>query len=147
MEMLPYRVELAARVEPAFIGKRVLIAEDEILIALDLEDMLVRMGFTIAGLARDVASTLDLLHTTPIDVAVLDFQLGRDTVHPVTEALAGASIPFVLATGFKPDRSYPEAPLLQKPYSFDEIKECMVQLLAAPADQHALKTGMLCQTE
>ena len=129
MEMHSFRVEMESSVEPTFLGKRILIAEDETLIALDLEDILCRMGFDVVGSARNVPAALDSIKSLALDAAVLDYRLGQDTIHPVAEALRLAAVPFALATGLEPETTYVGAPMLRKPYSFDEIKTCMMSLL------------------
>src|SRR6266496_2388858 len=71
-----------------FTGVRVLIIEDETLIALLLEDMLTDLGCTILGSASTVETAIDMLDRTPPSIAVLDINLGGEKSYAVAEALA-----------------------------------------------------------
>jgi CheY-like chemotaxis protein len=100
-------------------GTRVLVVEDEFLIALDLTTVLREAGASVVGPAHSASEALDLLETAVIDVAVLDLDLGGHWVDPVAERCAALGIPFVFHSG----RGLPDAmrarfagvPLLEKP--------------------------------
>jgi DNA-binding NtrC family response regulator len=79
-------------------GERVLVVEDEVLVALDLEAILSDAGADVE-LARTTQAALERLSCAPITVAILDVRLGRDTVSPVASRLAESGIPFVFYTG------------------------------------------------
>lgn len=79
-------------------GPLVLVVEDEVLIAMDLERLLGRHGFRVLGPAATVAGALRLLDGAPPDVALLDVNLRGEMVTPVAEALRARGIPFVLAS-------------------------------------------------
>jgi DNA-binding NtrC family response regulator len=79
-------------------GERVLVVEDEVLVALDLEAILNDAGADVE-LCRTTQSALDRLTSAPITVAILDVRLGTDTVTPVASRLAERGIPFVFYTG------------------------------------------------
>lgn len=99
-------------------GCRVLVAEDEPLVAMLLEDVLQDAGAIILGPAATVAEALALAQQQP-DVAVLDLNLSGDTCLPVADALAEARVPFLVATGFGADAPLPRhagVEVLQKPY-------------------------------
>jgi DNA-binding response OmpR family regulator len=78
----------------------VLVVEDEVLIAMDLERLLGRHGFRVLGPAASVAGALLLLDDAPPDVALLDVNLRGEMVTPVAEALRARGIPFVLASAY-----------------------------------------------
>lgn len=81
-------------------GPLVLVVEDEVLIAMDLERLLGRHGFRVLGPAATVAEALLLLDDAPPDVALLDVNLRGEMVTPVAEALRARGIPFVLASAY-----------------------------------------------
>jgi CheY-like chemotaxis protein len=81
-------------------GRRILIVEDEAMIALLIEDVLTDLGSTVVGPASRVEEALEFARSAEIDLAALDLNLGGDPVYPVAEALAGRGIPFVFMTGY-----------------------------------------------
>lgn len=86
-------------------GKRVLIVEDEWLIADDLVRALRAEGAQIVGPAASVEAAMRLLETSQVDAAVLDIQLDKgSSVYPVAEALRDLHVPFLFATGFDEER-------------------------------------------
>ena len=78
---------------------RILIVEDEPLIALTVEDMLVELGYEVAGTVGRLDEALAFVQREQIDGALLDVNLGRDKIDPVADALASRRCPFVFATG------------------------------------------------
>ncbi len=88
-------------------GLRVLVVEDEFLIALDLEQMLRRLGCHVIGPVPSVARALALLAGEPPDFAILDVNLGPERTAPLAEALRARGVPFALSTGYDP-RQLPE---------------------------------------
>jgi two-component sensor histidine kinase len=103
-------------------GLRLLIVEDAVLLALELESGLEDAGAIIAGNAADLEEALSMLHL-PFDAAVLDANLNGKSVAPVAEALRARSVPFVFATGYG-DAAAPmgfDAPIVRKPYTVNQI--------------------------
>ena len=97
---------------------RVLVVEDDGLIALTLEDLLEELGCQVAGSAGSVAEALAWLEAgNGLDAALLDVKLGTEMVFPVAEALAARHIAFAFTTGLgeAPDARFRSAPLLTKP--------------------------------
>ena len=84
-------------------GKRVLIVEDEPLIALDHTAVLSAAGAEIVGTCATVSQALDCLKRSPVDVAVVDFLLADRNSEPLQAALRQRHIPFVVVS------SYPRA--------------------------------------
>lgn len=76
----------------------VLVVEDEVFLAMELEAALTDGGFRVLGPAASVRDALDLLTSECPDAAVLDFNLGRDKVTPVALQLKTLGVPFVLAS-------------------------------------------------
>lgn len=80
---------------------RVLIAEDEFLIATDLAEAFESEGAQVLGPASSVKTAMALLETTPaVDCGVLDLNLGGELVYPLADALARRDVPFLFTTGY-----------------------------------------------
>jgi CheY-like chemotaxis protein len=116
-------------------GRRVMIVEDQMLLAMELESLLVELGCTVLGPVPSVARALALLEQQRPDAAILDVNLNGQTALPVAEALTAQGVPFVLATGYT-DALQPElqgAPRLSKPVNHNELVRALVQVLDASA--------------
>lgn len=107
-------------------GLRVLIVEDEALVAMLLEDMLTEHGCQVAGTASRSAQAVEMIAASDSEVqaAILDMNLGGESSLPVAEALAAKGLPFVFATGYGaggvPD-GWRDRPTLQKPFSHEDV--------------------------
>ncbi len=108
---------------------RILIVEDEPLIAMMLEDFLEILGRVPAGTADSVASALELVEAGGIDGAILDLNLrGGETSLPVADALAAAGVPFLFATGGSHDslaERFRNRPALAKPFTMDSVAKAL----------------------
>jgi CheY-like chemotaxis protein len=105
-------------------GRRILIVEDEALVAMLVEDALLDAGAEVIGPVATVAEAMALLETAPLDAAVLDLNLAGETSTPVADALATRGVPFVVATGYGAEGLPPghsAVPVLAKPYDPDEL--------------------------
>jgi PAS domain S-box-containing protein len=112
-------------------GARVLIVEDAVLLAMELETGLSDAGATIIGPAYELEEALALLDQ-PIDAAVLDANLNGHSVSPVAEALAKRKVPFVFATGYGETGGAPggfDAPVIRKPYDVHQVAAAVAELL------------------
>ena len=110
---------------------RVLIVEDAVLLALELQTGLSEAGATVVGPAYELEEALELV-SQPIDVAVLDANLNGRSVTPVAEALARRGIPFIFATGYGDAGDAPggfEAPVIRKPYDGAQVATAVADLL------------------
>ena len=111
---------------------RVLIVEDEIIVALFLEDVLAEFGYDVAG----VVSDLDAAMARPqdYDVAVLDVHLNGRPVFDFADMLAARGTPFVFATGYG-ERGIPERhrgrPVLQKPFQPADLQRVLARIASA----------------
>jgi DNA-binding NarL/FixJ family response regulator len=101
-------------------GLQVLVVEDQLIIAMDVESVLASHGASIVGTAATSDEALRLVSATPPDVAVLDVNLGAGTSIPVAEELVKLNIPFVFATGYGDTTMIPShltvAPIVRKPH-------------------------------
>jgi CheY-like chemotaxis protein len=113
----------------------ILVVEDEMLLAMMLEDMLDDLGYRTIKAAR-LAKATELAATAEVDCAILDVNLDRETSYPVAEALRQRGIPFVFSTGYGAvglNTEYRDCPILSKPYSQQELKRVLAKTLALSA--------------
>ena len=96
-------------------GRRILLVEDEYMIAEDLQQALEAIGAEVVGPAPTVADAMGLLDTAEIDLAILDVNLGGEYVWPLADALQARGVRFVFATGY--DQS-------AMPARFCEVRRC-----------------------
>ncbi len=117
---------------PILTGLRVLIVEDEQLVAMLIEDFLEELGCKVVGPASTIAETLALIETAEIDLALLDLNLRRgETTYPAAAALAERSVPFAFVTGLTAqslEGSYKGSPTLQKPFRMEDLERVLVDL-------------------
>ena len=113
----------------------VLIVEDQMLIAMDVEAMLEDEGLTRVRVAGSVADALVAIRTDCPQIAILDVNLGDGTSIPVAEELARRGVPFVFATGYGDMSMIPEAftaaPLVRKPYEGSALVAAMALALCS----------------
>jgi CheY-like chemotaxis protein len=81
-------------------GKRVLIVEDEILVAMHLEDLLMAMGHSVVGPATRLSEAMTFARDDDFEFAILDMNLAGTPSQPVADILRQRGIPFVFATGY-----------------------------------------------
>ena len=86
--------------ESLFQGRRILLAEDEYLIAEAMRRNLEKAGATVVGPVASVVAALALVESEQIDGALLDVSLRDQEVFPVADALFARGIPFLFATGY-----------------------------------------------
>ena len=113
---------------------RILVVEDEPLIAMVIEDYLESLGHDVAGTADSVETALAMVADGRFDVAILDVNLrDGEPSWPVADALAAASKPFLLATGGHveppPDR-HAGARVLSKPFTLEGVRAGLDGMLA-----------------
>jgi DNA-binding response OmpR family regulator len=103
---------------------RVLLVEDEPLIALALESTLSELGFDVVATATRISSALEAAGRETIDCAILDVNLGSQRVDAVADALAARGCPFFFMTGYGtsdlPSRHAARA-VLQKPFRLEQL--------------------------
>ena len=107
---------------------RLLLVEDEALIALMLEDMVEGMGCAVTGLAPRVALGVSMADSGDFDVAILDVNVAGENVEPVAERLATRGVPFIFATGYGeagvPLR-YRDRPVVAKPFRSEQLEAAL----------------------
>ncbi len=101
-------------------GQHILLAEDEALIALDLEEIIVAEGGEVAGHASRLSRAMALVDAQCVSLAILDFRLSAENSLPLAEKLCDYGIPFVFYTACALDElseARPRAPIIRKPAS------------------------------
>lgn len=113
---------------------RVLVLEDESLIAMMIEDMLQELGCSVAGSAATVEGAIKLIQKGDFDFALLDMNLGGRPAEKVAEALIAGGVPFAFATGYG-QQGLPShlqgQPVLQKPFLRLELEKVLRNTLDA----------------
>jgi len=114
---------------PSLAGRRVLLVEDEYMLAEDLRAEIERQGADVLGPAANVADALMFLARGPAPhVAILDINLQGEMVYPVADALRARGIPFVFATGYEAwaiPEAYADVPRVEKPVEQKRIAEAL----------------------
>jgi DNA-binding response OmpR family regulator len=109
---------------PTLAGKRVLIVEDNFLIAQELRAVMREAGCAACGTAPSSAAALKLLRDDRPDGVLLDVGLGDSDASPIAQALAARGVPFVVVTAYEPEQLPPVLrgrPCLSKPYSAESL--------------------------
>jgi two-component sensor histidine kinase/DNA-binding response OmpR family regulator len=117
-------------------GKRIMIVEDEALVAMILEDQLNELGFAISSTCASVSDALKAIAADRPDGAILDVNLGGQLVYPVADQLMDRGIPFVFVTGYgreSVDRRYASIQVLEKPVDQQALRGIFTTAGAAPA--------------
>lgn len=112
-------------------GRHILIVEDEMILALDLEEMMKEFGCTAAVVSR-IGKAVPLIAAQTFDAAILDLNLAGEPSFPVADELIRRGIPFVFATGYGPDGvlpAYRSHPVLAKPYSRRDVEAALLRAL------------------
>ncbi|MDC6625770.1 response regulator, partial [Leclercia adecarboxylata] len=111
------------------VDSRILLLEDQMLIAMDVEGMLSDRGFANVTVTNSTDEALIFMRGVTPDAAILDINLGRDTSIPVAEELLKRGVPFIFATGYGEGSIIPEAlgsaPIVRKPYEAEMLIDAL----------------------
>lgn len=113
-------------------GKKILVVEDEFLVATLLQDILESAGCTVSGPIARVPEALDAVDHETYDAAVLDVNLGGDRIDPVADALSRQNIPFMFVTGYGTTGlpgDYAARPRLCKPFRMADLLNTLSRLI------------------
>jgi len=113
-------------------GNRVLLVEDEILVAMMMKDILTELGFSVIGPFSRLAEAMVAAVHDNIDAGIIDVNLGGEFVYPVADVLAAREIPFVFITGYgveSIDSRFGYVPIVKKP-----VQRQVLQKIFIPAD-------------
>ena len=115
-------------------GGRILVVEDEMLLAMSLEDLLVSYGFEVVGPASRIDVAVRLACSEAIDAGILDLNIAGEEVYPVADALAARGIPFLFITGYNAAaiiQKYAKRPMLQKPFKPEVLRKTPNEMLSS----------------
>lgn len=111
---------------------RVLVVEDESLVAMMIEDVLFDLGHTVIGLAGRLDAALRAAAELSFDLAVLDLNLNGERTDPIAATLRSRGIPFVFATGYGAagvSEDWRGVPVIQKPFQPDDLAAAIAAAL------------------
>lgn len=118
-------------------GENVLLVEDSLIIALDAEDVLERLGAETVSTASTITGALEAIERSKPSVAMLDINLGDSTSYAVADRLAESGIPFLFASGYGEQAQLPERHrdrvVLQKPYTLENVARALDPLVQKDA--------------
>lgn len=113
-------------------GCRVLLVEDEVLVAMLVEDILTDLGCTVVGPAARLDAAIEAARSQDIDIAMLDVNLAGARVFPVADVLAGRGLPFIFMSGYGEsglEGPHTGRPVIEKPFNPDSIAEKLRETL------------------
>jgi len=120
---------------------RILIVEDEYLIATTLHDALESVGSVVVGPVPSVQKAMKAIASDPkIDAAIVDLNLGGALAYPVADALLARKIPFIFTSGYEDDvlrTRYPQIKNCLKPYLFLNMEQALTSAISG-ADPGAM---------
>jgi light-regulated signal transduction histidine kinase (bacteriophytochrome)/CheY-like chemotaxis protein len=124
---------IAVETSGQLISGPALLVEDSLIIAMDAEDILLRLGAETVATASTVPQALAELVDAKPAIAILDINLGTETSLPIADRIRALGIPYLFATGYGEQAQLPEAhrdaPVLQKPYTIEGVARGISELL------------------
>ena len=124
-------------------GVRVLVVEDEYLVAILIEEILQSAGCVVMGPVPRLPEALDAIDRESCDVAVLDVNLAGERINPVADALSERNVPFLFVTGYGANslpREYAQRPHICKPFRMAELLGALSSVVK-PRVQRAAHSG------
>ena len=118
-------------------GLRLLIVEDEMMVAMMIEDLLTDLGCVVVDVSGTLSRGLELAADArlSLDGAILDVNLGGEKVYPIADVLAARGIPFIFATGYGTagiTEAYSHVPTVAKPYNLTALQQALSGLRGPP---------------
>lgn len=124
--------------QPVSAGLRILLVEDEAMVAMIIEDTLSDLGCEVVGPMSSLERALAAAQTAErIDGAFLDVNLRGELVYPVADALQARGVPFAFVTGYGEkgiDARYRGAPVLTKPFMPETVEQLVTRHMARRAN-------------
>jgi DNA-binding response OmpR family regulator len=114
-------------------GRRILLVEDESLIAMAMEETLTDLGFAVVGPIGSQAKAVAAAQREELDGAILDVNLDGQVIYPVADVLTARDVPFFFVTGYNVgsiDSRYAHIPILQKPIDLQELQRLLPKDMA-----------------
>jgi DNA-binding response OmpR family regulator len=118
------------------LGRRILIVEDDLMIAMLIEDMLADLGHVVAGVAGTVAEGTAMVEAVQSpEAAILDINLGGESVFPLADTLRARGVPMIFSTGYA-DAGLREADrdsqVLRKPFRIGDLDAALKAVFDRP---------------
>jgi len=113
-------------------GTRVLLVEDESLVAMSVEDMLLDLGCIVAAQATSLSEALERAQAGGFEVALLDVSLNGKQIFPVAEFLSDQGIPFAFASGYGRaglPEEFRNRPIVPKPFQIQDLSAALTAAL------------------
>jgi two-component sensor histidine kinase/CheY-like chemotaxis protein len=110
-------------------GNRILLVEDEVLVAMMMRDMLSEIGFAVVGPFNRLGDAMVAVVHEDIDAAIIDVNVGGEFVYPVADVLVARRIPFVFLTGYgveSIERRFGFAPVIKKPVQRQVLQQVFI---------------------
>ncbi len=111
-------------------GNRVMIVEDEPLVAMAMSELVAELGMTVIGPFGNVGQAIAALKDNSVSAALLDINLAGELVYPLADRLMADKVPFAFVTGYGSesiDRRYANVRVLQKPIKRDALRGMFAQ--------------------
>jgi CheY-like chemotaxis protein len=115
---------------------RILVADDEPLIAMVIEDWLTELQCEPVGPVGTVREALALIDANPPDAAILDVRLADGPSYDIADRLRTLKVPFAFASGQDAgdiEVRFQDAPLLSKPFDFDQVRKVLAVMVPGHA--------------
>jgi PAS domain S-box-containing protein len=125
-------------------GNRVLLVEDEILVAMMMKDILAEFGFSVIGPFSRVAEAMVAAVHEDFDAGIIDVNLGGEFVYPVADVLVARDIPFVFVTGYgveSIENRFAHVPIIKKPVQRAVLQKIFVAAEGEPATFQKRRAG------
>lgn len=122
---------------PNLRGSKVLVVEDEMMIAMLIEDMLEELGCELIGPASKVERALELIASETIEIALLDVNLDGQATDAVAYELQRKGVPFVFATGYGATgvpKQHNDRTVLQKPFQMTDLATALSTAINSQSD-------------
>ena len=120
---------------PGLFSGAALIVEDNVIIAMEAEDVLRELGFEDCQIAGSVRTAVSVVEEADVSFAMLDVNLGSETSEEIAELLAARGVPFIFASGYGESTfttaQFDNVPVITKPYSERDIRAAMSRLALA----------------
>jgi CheY-like chemotaxis protein len=115
-------------------GLRILLVEDEAMVAMMVEGMLTALGCQVVEWAANIPAALEAIDAMEFDGALLDMNLSGTVVFPVADALVARGLPFAFVTGYgrtlEAKARFPDAPVLKKPFDSHQLAQILKSRIA-----------------
>lgn len=117
--------------QPATAIRRILVVDDEPMVAMMLEDALQDFGYRVVGPVENLRSAVQLAGSERIDAAIVDINIDGQVSDDVADKLMHRGIPFIFVSGYERNTGlrYSDVPLLRKPFSVEDLQRAIESVL------------------